>query len=447
MKRILAVTLSLLVCLQLWAESYQTRTAWSFSKEYVPESQQKYNGEGVLMSRSGIPSELTVTSTSGKPELLLNEKNGRPSVINASAGTTFTFEMPVGKLPAGTAIDFWLEFLTDDSQVHYFAVEYLDGKKWMAVSDMKELDGMRYNATSFPSKKYPRRISVTVRLAKSPKGKVAFRLRKVDDVKCGVSLYGTNHGECPQIVCLDNSVPKDVTKVHFVGNSYTYFNTYPAILKDIAWREGHQIVCTTSLVGGYDYRKHLANPACTEGIDNGGYDYVFLQDQSLSGVLMGTEYDYGVIEYGQKIAARVRKASPDAKVFMEVTWARKTGKESVNKQFKISKETYPDLFKDYFSQQDRIITNLTAAAQAAGCDVMPVALAWRIVVRERPDIELYYKDKHHPGINGSYLIAAVAYQTIFRTPFGNTASDSTIDPEVASYLRSVAERVVLKGEF
>jgi hypothetical protein len=35
---------------------------------------------------------------------------------------------------------------------------------------------------------------------------------------------------------------------------------------------------------------------------------------------------------------------------------------------------------------------------------------------------------------------------IFKTPFGESAFNATLDAEVAAYLRSVAERVVLKGE-
>ena len=72
--------------------------------------------------------------------------------------------------------------------------------------------------------------------------------------------------------------------------------------------------------------------------------------------------------------------------------------------------------------------------------------AWQITRHERPDIELYVKDGSHPSYAGSYLAAAVSYLTIFGEPFGEDTSNGILDAEVAKYLRSVAERVVLKGE-
>ena len=63
----------------------------------------------------------------------------------------------------------------------------------------------------------------------------------------------------------------------------------------------------------------------------------------------------------------------------------------------------------------------------------------------RPEIELYVKDGSHPSYAGSYLAAAVGYLTLFKEPF-KADTPVRLKPEVAKYLRSVAERVVLKGE-
>ncbi|MBR2961555.1 MAG: hypothetical protein IKC42_00800, partial [Alistipes sp.] len=58
----------------------------------------------------------------------------------------------------------------------------------------------------------------------------------------------------------------------------------------------------------------------------------------------------------------------------------------------------------------------------------------------------YHTDAHHQSYAGSYLSAAVVYQTIYRQPFDENVSDAKLPHDVAAYLRSVAERVVLKGE-
>jgi hypothetical protein len=67
-------------------------------------------------------------------------------------------------------------------------------------------------------------------------------------------------------------------------------------------------------------------------------------------------------------------------------------------------------------------------------------------MHERPDILLYHKDNHHQSYAGSYLSAAVAYLTIYGEKFGENAANCKLDAATATYLRSVAERVVLDGE-
>ena len=84
-------------------------------------------------------------------------------------------------------------------------------------------------------------------------------------------------------------------------------------------------------------------------------------------------------------------------------------------------------------------------AQKLGMGLSPVGVAWEIVRRERPDIVLYVKDGSHPSDAGSYLAAAVGYLTLFKEPF-KADTPVRLNPEVARYLRSVAERVVLKAE-
>jgi hypothetical protein len=96
--------------------------------------------------------------------------------------------------------------------------------------------------------------------------------------------------------------------------------------------------------------------------------------------------------------------------------------------------------------QARLIEVTTAEAELVDAELSPVGIAWRIVRRERPDIELYAKDAHHQSYAGSYLAAAVAYLTVYRTPFGANPANAALASEKAAYLRSVAERVVLRGE-
>lgn len=443
----LTLLLSLLVlCISADAVTYPLRTEWTVSKKETKLGED-FLPKGKFYSKYGIPSAMTVSRAKEKISRDVELKNGRPIVHNAGKGTTLTLEMPVENVAAGTAVDFWFAFTTDDGKRHLFTFEYLDGKKWLPGLEMLKEDGTAYNLTSTVSKKDPRRICTTVRLQKAiKKGNISFRIRKEDREECSILLFGAATGQCPQITCYDSQVPKDTISLLTVGNSYTHFHTYPVMLKEMAWTQGHLIEVAPALHGGYSMENHLKNPCSTEIIDRGGYDYAFFQDQSMSGILIGSDCDQNFIPNMIAMNERVKKTSPNAKTYVEITWARKTGKESLNKQYKYTLEKHPEWYTDYESQQKRIIDNLTAEAAAASCDIIPVAMAWRIVCRERKDINLYHTDSHHPSYLGSYLIAAVVYQTLYHTPFTAEISDCRADAEKAAYLRSVAERVVLNGE-
>jgi hypothetical protein len=76
--------------------------------------------------------------------------------------------------------------------------------------------------------------------------------------------------------------------------------------------------------------------------------------------------------------------------------------------------------------------------------ISPIADAFDLVRKERPDINLYHTDNYHQSNEGSYLKSCVNYLMLFGEPFGDNPADCLIDKDVARFLRSVAERVVLK---
>jgi hypothetical protein len=214
-------------------------------------------------------------------------------------------------------------------------------------------------------------------------------------------------------------------------------------LKELAWNEGHYLDCTLYFHGGYSMKKHLADHVSRETVEVGGFEYAFLQDQSISSLRIGTSADHNVVGEMGKMVARVKKYSPNAKCIIEMTWGRKDGDNTTkSKALQDIKTAHPEFFESYDAMQKVIIKNTTAMAQELGVGLSPVGVAWEIVRRERPDIELYVKDGSHPADAGSYLAAAVGYLTLFKEPF-KADTPIRLNPEVAKYLRSVAERVVL----
>ena len=164
-----------------------------------------------------------------------------------------------------------------------------------------------------------------------------------------------------------------------------------------------------------------------------GFDYVFLQDQSQAPAKVGKDRKKHaqLIKDMAAVAEMVRDASPECKPMVECTWAY-PGKD--NGGF----ESY-EAFYAYAKKGAK-----TMAKAIGNSKISPIADAFDIVRNERPDINLYHTDSYHQSKEGSYLKSCVNYLMLFGIPFGVNAAECHLDKDVAAYLRSVAERVVLK---
>ncbi|MBQ7310929.1 MAG: hypothetical protein IJW88_05315 [Alistipes sp.] len=437
MKKLLIFLLTLGLPLVVFAEGEANRAEWRFTKSKNFKPSKAYQETGIFPNIEGIKGSGISFYHDGKMvKASLNEK-GYPTA-KSTEGDYWLIEVPVEKLDKGTVVDVFLPYTGTAGSRNSFVLEYRDGKKWVEAT----------TTLSTTSHKHPIRLWKSVRLTRPIKkaGTVALRLRQTDKNEVDFSIAGLSpRGQRPQVIIYDNRVPQDTLRMLFIGNSYTYYHTYPAIFKEIAWHEGHYADCNIFISGGYTMKAHLANPHSMEQVDKGGYDYVMLQDQSILPTLNGTADDAGSAEQMVKMVSRVRESSPEAKVLLEITWGRKFGSNNFGK-YEQYIEKYPHFYSSYDAMQQRLIDVMTAEAEQNSALLNPVGLAWQFVMHERPDINLYHTDNHHQSYAGSYLAAAVAYLTIYQQPFGNAPANGKLSPEIASYLRSVAERVVLKGE-
>ena len=443
MKRFLLPLILLALPMAVYADNSTPRAEWVMTK---PSDTNKAAAEflktGVYPATYGEAS-LSFIHKKHVAKSTLNEKGGAKA--ESVKGDYWLFEMPTENIPAGTVVDFWTQLNSSPTEEnHRFALEYLDGKKWLPAMPLDK-DGGNYTTTT--SDKHPRRLWCAVQLSKAiKKGSIAFRLRQVEDKPLTVTVHNPSpRGQFSQMLCYKKVEVRDTLQFLFLGNSFTYYFTYPMIFKEIAWHEGHYADCDIFISGGYTMEKHLGNKYSRAVVAEGGYDYAFLQDQSILPLLNGTPDDAGSKENMEKMIKQIRKYSPQVKPVIEITWGRKYGNNALGK-YKHLAEQYPQIFADYEAMQSRLIEVFSTEAEELSAELSPVGYAWRIIRRERPDIELYWKDGHHQSYNGSYLAAAIAYLTIYRTPFGENAANAKLDAETAAYLRSVAERVVLQGE-
>ena len=434
MKRFILSFVALALCVSLSAQELNNRAEWLFSKNKGFEPAKCYLETGAYPSKVGVEGAgITFYHNDEVATPALNEK-GYPTATSAR-GDYWLFEVPVKQSVKGLVVDAFIPFVGNEGEQNNFVLEYKDGKRWVEAE----------KCSSTESSKHIERLWQSVRFTRKNKS-VALRLRQTSDGEVKFSIANpSTYGQHPQIIIYDNAVPRDTLKVLFLGNSYTYYHTYPVIFKEIAWREGHYADCEIFISGGYTMKAHLANKYSVRKVQQGGYDYVMLQDQSVLPMLNGTPSDAGSSHYVGVMVQEVKKCSPDAKVSLEITWGRRFGNNNLG-QYEKYAELHPEFFASYDAMQNRLIEKIAETAAEHSTLITPVGVAWQIVMHERPDILLYHKDNHHQSYAGSYLSAAVAYLTIYGEKFGENAANCKLDAATAAYLRSVAERVVLDGE-
>jgi hypothetical protein len=262
-------------------------------------------------------------------------------------------------------------------------------------------------------------------------------IRKVKKMKC-ITFKATSSRMMGVIVMFiltfaaGTVMAQSEQRVLCIGNSFTYYNDSHLWLCEIAKSEGHALSATSVTVGGYSLCRHLIHDKTQSAILDGVYDFVLLQDQSQTPARCAALGRKGrpIVQDARSLAERIRIYSPKARIWVEQTWA------------------YPQGNYGGFGSMERFDKLLQRGAKkmarGAHAKVSPIGTAFAIVRRERPDIDLYTKDGSHPSPAGTYLKCCVNYLMLYSTPFSTQTASCGIDATQASYLRSVAERVVLK---
>ncbi len=92
----------------------------------------------------------------------------------------------------------------------------------------------------------------------------------------------------------------DEIRILFIGNSYTYYNSTPEVLKELIHEKFPKKAVTTQLIsgGGMTLADHWRNEGTVETIRTGNWDYVVLQEQSKLGmsVMIDNEIYFGQTE-------------------------------------------------------------------------------------------------------------------------------------------------------
>jgi len=186
---------------------------------------------------------------------------------------------------------------------------------------------------------------------------------------------------------------KKPMRVLFVGNSYTYGHKLPQVVASLAAADKDVRPMEVKMVasGGKNLVWHAKNKATLDAIA-AGWDYVVLQDQSLTPTLMPQRS----MEGARVLDAAVGKAGGKTMFFM--TWRRRPTPELLKK--------YPDMH----NRNSRTYMSMGRELKAV---VAPVGYAWKTAYDENPKRPLYARDNSHSAPMGAYLSACVFYSTIY----------------------------------
>ncbi len=224
-------------------------------------------------------------------------------------------------------------------------------------------------------------------------------------------------------------------RVLFIGNSYTGVNNLPQIFHDVAATGGHapaEIKAVTP--GGVTLYQQLNSPDTLKLIDEGNWDIVILQAQSLEAAMseQSPNWRYYFLKGAAGLYDRSKAGSPHAKIILYQTWAR-----------------HADYWND--PKADRSIGNnpadmqarirkwhQNAAAQKNDFLIAPVGDAWELNYKNPNPVRLHASDNSHPAFNGSYLAALVIYGTIYHPPNLNVSYYGELSHTETIYLQTIA---------
>jgi hypothetical protein len=175
-------------------------------------------------------------------------------------------------------------------------------------------------------------------------------------------------------------------RILFVGNSLTYYNDLPEMVKKIARQDGIKLLINSICKPNYALEDHWIEGKVVDELKSRHYDIVVFQ-QGPSALASSRK---NLIEYAL-LFSKVCRQQHSTMAFYSV-WP------SGDRLF-----DFPAVLASY-----------TAAADTTKGTVCAVGDAWLALWEQEKDFPLYAADGFHPSEHGSLLAAMVIYGTLFQ---------------------------------
>jgi uncharacterized protein DUF4886 len=219
-------------------------------------------------------------------------------------------------------------------------------------------------------------------------------------------------------------------RVLFVGNSFTFRNSMPALVHDLAGAdEGASAIFAVQYTAPrWSLEKASQDDGLEVLLEDVRWDAVVLQEKSWYLSLPAEQRRKATYPFARELQREIAVAGARTMLFM--TWGYKDGDRW-------------NWRGDYYeAMQERLAEGYSELAGELSAEIAPVGLAWVEALRRQPGIDLWADDGKHPSRAGSYLAACVFYALLSgRDPAGSDFAGD-LDPAEARFLQDVASDVV-----
>lgn len=237
-------------------------------------------------------------------------------------------------------------------------------------------------------------------------------------------LFGILLGTSPLYAQNTKVKKKDITRVLFIGNSFTYVCNTPGIFGELCASRKKSVQLGMLAPGGCTFRGHLERPQTQQALQE-KWDWVFIQGQSVEPATMPEEAK----TMGKKLGEQVKATGAQLVLFN--TWGYR---DYQTKEFDLMMHKH--LCKTY-----------SEMAIELKCKIAPCGPAWKVINEKYPQIDLYQPNDGncHQSLKGAYLNACIFYKIVTgKSPIGLPYKGKTfkLSPKEAKILQKVANDTV-----
>ena len=225
-----------------------------------------------------------------------------------------------------------------------------------------------------------------------------------------------------------------ITKVLFIGNSYTGVNNLPQLTYDVSISTSDTLIIDSYTPGGARFLNHASSAQALAKINSQQWNYVVLQAQSQEPSWPISQVQADVYPYAAQLCSFIRANNTCTMPVFYMTWGRKNG-DSFNCP------NWPPVCT-YQGMDSLLHERYKAMADDNDAFVSPVGAVWRSIRDNHPTIELYSTDESHPSMAGSYAAACTFYTVFLRKDPTQISFDSGLPALDAENIRLAVKSVV-----